>query len=318
MFFSEYSTLYINIKKSEIAWMGPEKQRSEQHLNNMENFKCVDLDKEAIKILGINFTYNTNLFNKLNFERVEANLTTTLNIWRQRNLTIYGKCEIIRTLAVSKILYVTNVLCPKAQFIKIIKNKLCDFIWNGKRPKIKYNSLISDYQDGGIKRPDIETKIKTQQLNWIKKLLNCSENASNTSWSIIPRMYLDQIGGVDNIRSKFDINRLPENIPQFYKVIFRVWSEFASCIPDSYDQIALQIVWNNKFISIRGESVFVKRLYTKGIYTVKDLYLSKESIQNDNDYKELYLSWKSVYNACRMENGQPHSEYSAKKSYTNR
>ena len=68
------------MKKSEIAWIGPEKQRSEQQLNNMENFKCVDLGKEAIKILGINFTYNTNLFNKLNFERVETNLTTTLNI----------------------------------------------------------------------------------------------------------------------------------------------------------------------------------------------------------------------------------------------
>ena len=120
------------------------------------------------QILGIHFTYNTNLFNKLNFERVEANLTTTLNIWRLRNLTIYGKCEIIRTLAVSKILYVTNVLCPKAQFIKIIKNKLCDFIWNGQRPKIKYISLIFDYQDGGTKLPNMETKIKTQQLNWIK------------------------------------------------------------------------------------------------------------------------------------------------------
>ena len=48
--------------------------------------------------------------------------------------------------------------------------------------------------------------------------------------------------------------------------------------------------------------------------------MSKESVQNDNDYKELYLSWKSVhvYNACpknwllRMENGQPHTECSAK------
>ena len=87
--FYQNSTLYINIKKSEIAWIAPEKQRSEQQLKNMENFKCVDLDKEAIKILGINFTYNTNLFNKLNFERVEENLTRTLNIWRQQNLTIY-------------------------------------------------------------------------------------------------------------------------------------------------------------------------------------------------------------------------------------
>ena len=175
--FSEYSTLYINIKKKIRNCLDtPRETKVRTPINNIENFKCVDLDKEAIKILGINFTYNTNLFNKLNFERVEENLTTTLNIWRQRNLTIYGKCEIIRTLAVSKILYVTNVLCPKAQFIKIIKNKLCDFIWNGKRPTIKYNSLISDYQDGGIKLPDIETKIKTQQMNWIKKLLDCRGN----------------------------------------------------------------------------------------------------------------------------------------------
>ena len=37
---SEYSTLYINIIIS------PEKQRAEQQLNNMENFKYVDLDKD--------------------------------------------------------------------------------------------------------------------------------------------------------------------------------------------------------------------------------------------------------------------------------
>ena len=44
------------------------------------------------------------------------------------------------------------------------------FIWNGKKPKIKHTTLINEYQDGGLKDVDIEAKIRSLQLGWVRRL----------------------------------------------------------------------------------------------------------------------------------------------------
>ena len=47
-----------------------------------------------------------------------------------------------------------------------------DFIWRGKRPKIKYSTLIGNFENGGLKEIDIESKLKVLKLSWIKRLLD--------------------------------------------------------------------------------------------------------------------------------------------------
>ena len=63
-----------------------------------------------MKILGIYFTYNSRLKNKLNFDATLKSLKKTLNIWQWRNLTVLGKIQIIKTFAMPKLLFRASVL----------------------------------------------------------------------------------------------------------------------------------------------------------------------------------------------------------------
>ena len=99
---------------------------------------------KPIKILGIFFTYNNGLREKLNFENVKRCIETTLNLWKWRNLTIFGKVQIIKSFVLPKISYRTNVINLSEQKIKEINHLLFRFLWKGK-DKIKRLAVINEY-----------------------------------------------------------------------------------------------------------------------------------------------------------------------------
>ena len=151
----------------------------------------MNLNENAIKILGINFTYNPELTVKLNFENKVTQFGTLLNLWKSRNLTIYGRCQVLKSLAMPK--YTLYMYCPpppqKKHVILNVKRKILEFIWNTKRPKVKYQILIKDYDNGGIKLPDIELSLQTQRVLWAKILLTGDDNV----FKLTPRLYLKNL-----------------------------------------------------------------------------------------------------------------------------
>ena len=102
--FSKFSLLKINLQKSEIASIVSERKNTLE----VEPLKWVNLDTNAIKNLGVFLTYNHELSMKLNFDKRVAQFDILLNTWKQRNLTIYGRNQIIKSLAMPRLLYVCN------------------------------------------------------------------------------------------------------------------------------------------------------------------------------------------------------------------
>ena len=74
-------------------------------------------------------------------------MQNVLNFWRMRNITLEGKIIIIKTLAVSKIVYLILITSFSKQLIEDIQRIQKAFIWNNLTPKTKHetlcNSLIS-------------------------------------------------------------------------------------------------------------------------------------------------------------------------------
>ena len=62
-------------------------------------------------------------------------------------------------------------------FIKQLDDVRKNFIWNGRRPKIKHSALIGDYVDRGYKDVDIETKLSSLRTIWIRRFLDNSFHA---------------------------------------------------------------------------------------------------------------------------------------------
>ena len=77
-------------------------------------------------------------------------LEKLLGVWKRRNLTIFGKCTIINTLAISKILHNASILQnPDNEYFKNVSKIIYNFIWK-KRDRIKRNTLIGKIEYGGI------------------------------------------------------------------------------------------------------------------------------------------------------------------------
>ena len=89
--------------------------------------KCIDLTKEAIKILEVFFSYDKNLQPENNFRKTILNIQRILKMWRRRNPTLEGKIIIFETLALSKITFLAQVLEIVNQIIDTLQQIQEDF-----------------------------------------------------------------------------------------------------------------------------------------------------------------------------------------------
>ena len=56
--------------------------------------------------------------------------------------------------------------------------------------------MISDYDEGGLRAPFIDSMAKSMKLAWIPRLLSEEENFED-SWKAIPKYLLDKFVGLN-------------------------------------------------------------------------------------------------------------------------
>ena len=126
--------------------------------------KCIDLTEEVIRVLGVFFSYDKICSCKTTLEKTILNIEKILKMWRQRNLTLEGKIIIFKTLTLSKITFLAQVLEIPNQIIDTSQQIRKDFLWNSSSPKVKHETICKDFQYGGLKNVDIKSKIITMPL----------------------------------------------------------------------------------------------------------------------------------------------------------
>ena len=104
--FSQYSCLKLNYGKCEIAGLGVLKSVKVA----VYSMKCVDLCKDAMRITGIHFSNNKTKQDEKNFLETISKIQNVLKIWRMQSLTLEGKIIVFKTLAISKIVYLSMMI----------------------------------------------------------------------------------------------------------------------------------------------------------------------------------------------------------------
>ena len=88
-----------------------------------------------------------------------------LDSWSWRLLSIIGKIQVIKSLAVSKfVLLLTTLPSPNDPFLKELETLFFSFIWGGKCDKIA-RKTINDIEDGGLKMTDIRSFAKALKIS---------------------------------------------------------------------------------------------------------------------------------------------------------
>ena len=149
-----------------------------------------------------------------------------------RRLTLEGKIIVFKTLAVSKIVFlslISKVLTEIINELERIQKKFSAFLWPSK-PKIKNETLCSDFKHGGLKNVNIQKKIISLQCSWVRRLYDDSFH----EWKVIPlKLIKKSFGSHFKFHSNllFNISCI-NDFPSFYLDIFGNWKNYFSTNPE--------------------------------------------------------------------------------------
>ena len=101
--------------------------------------------------LGIFFSYDSDSVVTKNVMDRAKEFKRVLDMWLQRDLSLIGKITILKSLAFSKVIYQCGILATTPKFVELLNDISYKFLWNNKPDKIKRNTLIADYKNGGFK-----------------------------------------------------------------------------------------------------------------------------------------------------------------------
>ena len=120
-----------------------------------------------------------------------------LQKWSKRDLTLFGKANIIKTLALSQIILPTTLLSVPPEIISILNNLFFKFIW-GKVDKLKRTNMIKDKCNGGIGMVDIKCMFDSLKASWLIRIMKGNPDIDN--WVQIPYNILSKLGGIDDVK----------------------------------------------------------------------------------------------------------------------
>ena len=122
---------------------------------------------DTIKILGVHFSYNSTLKVQNNFLDTVKSIQQVLRFWNRRMLLLEGRIIIFKTLAISKIVYLTFLIVIPNSLIEELQKIQKTFIWHSPRPKISHKTLCNSFDNGGLKHVNISSKIISLQYSWL-------------------------------------------------------------------------------------------------------------------------------------------------------
>ena len=280
--FEKCSGLKINPAKSEMLWLGSLRHRKDAICN-------LQLSDDPVYALGVHFIYDIELSHKKSFFEKLGSLQKTLSVWSRRDLSIYGRINIVKTLALSKLVFISSVMEIPRNFAAEVNKMVLDFIWKQKPAKTKKTTLVKTKSDGGLGMKDFVLFDKALKLIWVKRL--CSN--SDGPWKYIPNSFLSTVGGTELFQCNYSYNLLDLKgpLPEFYNQIIRHWQKIVSTTPHSKTEILSQTIWNNKFITIDKKMVYLPHWHQAGIKQISDLF---------DEQKNCFLPFLSLCNKYRL------------------
>ena len=291
--FEKGTGLGINIDKTNTRCLG-------SFVPSEPNLFELKWTQNPVETLGVFVNGNENDHYKLNFEPKLTKMKQLFASWKCRKLSIKGKITVINTLAISKLIYLASIIKVPDTVFTEVKKLILDFIWEGKPAKIAYSTLIQGIEQGGLKLVDLETKVKSLRLTWIRRL--CDKSAGK--WKALPRIFFE----TSSLPFFFSCNSRPLNNlkgPKFYEQLQHYWCSLTNYDIDSADKVRNQIIWNNRFITIQNKPFLWQRWLSAGVYRINDILDDEGNFFNLNQMYEKYNIRTNFFELLQIRQSMP-------------
>uniref|UniRef100_A0A3B3HNI1 Reverse transcriptase domain-containing protein n=1 Tax=Oryzias latipes TaxID=8090 RepID=A0A3B3HNI1_ORYLA len=253
--FSNASGLHLNLGKCEIL-----------SIKNVKYEKIHSIPiKDVVTYLGISITKDIKSRQKQNFSLRIKKMQDVMNMWLQRDLSIFGRILLTKAEGISRVVYPALSLFVPDSTSKEINNLLVNFTWKNRRHYLQKEQLYAPSCKGGFELIKFSDLNYTFKINWIKKCLQ----HSNSIWYFIPFNIFNKIGGLQFLlKCNYNIKKIPVNLSNFYQQALLAWK---LCYNHNFSPHK-SIIWNNEDITIQNKSLFKQNWIDKKIIYVSDLF----------------------------------------------
>ena len=201
----------------------------------------------GIKILGIIFFADLLHIQTQNWKLLVAKLRKKIQLTKYRNLSLAGKRILINTTILARIWYLSSLMAPPKEELKVINKLIFDYLWDGRQPEpIRRATLYQSLAKGGV--GIIKPAIQHQALR-IHLLYEIVNPASTKTWVPYARYWISAVilkyhTGWGFLRNNNFPKYIGNDPPLYYK-------EFVNFIRDHH-----------------GAVLQLPRITTKGIYEI--------------------------------------------------
>lgn len=264
----------------------------------------IQWSKNPIKVLGIYIGHNKENTQKANFSIRLKTLKSILNQWKQHSLSLIGKILIVKTFAISQFIYLANLVPFPQNIIAEVESILYEFIWDGRTCKVKRDLFIQDYENGGLKMPDLSTIVKVQKLKWIQLYIN--------NHPCLWIYTMEDLIGVHNLELFFLCNFDKKDFAResiFYQEVLSAFCSARYIDGITNESVYKQFIYYNKHLKLDDKYIYKTEFINVGIWTVSDLLCNNEVVpftlwkERGLDSKHFML-WRSmvdiVQKKCRF------------------
>ena len=89
-----------------------------------------------------------------------------------RALSLKGKVTTLKSLIISQMTYLFSVPFVPEYILQKLDRLIFSFLWDGKTPKVKRETMINNINEEGLGMPDVYSVNNTSKISWIKRLTN--------------------------------------------------------------------------------------------------------------------------------------------------
>ena len=286
--FYRYAGLKINKSKTEaiILW--------NNDTITIDETLSIKWHNKPFKTLGIWFSLNNKEMLDLNINERYGKISTLLNIWSCRNLSLKGKITILKSLIMPHVIHLANIINLDEVFINKIDKIFFNFLWSNRKHGIQRNTIIQQIEQGGLKMICIKTMIKALNITWVKRLLsNVDAKWKQLSWHFLKL-------NKTLIFSKLTFSLIETPKIDFYKQILSNWFEFINIEPITKNDVLNENIHHNFNILVDG--IPIDKQFTLGaeikisnIYnSTEDAFLNITTLNSKNNTNLDILSYNSL------------------------
>ena len=176
--FSRSSGLFLNADKTEVLCFNGARLSNHQFEITYLGARYRLQGLERIKINGIIFQQDPAQRETRNVEKAVDSMDRHLAIWSTRHLTLLGKVLIIKTFAISQIIYLMQSISLSDESLKRINKVVYKYLWNrnfraAKAPeRLKRSIMLTPIRLGGFGMIEINEIAESLDLRAYGRLIN--------------------------------------------------------------------------------------------------------------------------------------------------